>query len=65
VGDKIRGAIAILVGTFGLYQSYVLYQTYRRDWHMWLELIAGLILIVLGVWRVRRKPEDATAELLR
>lgn len=65
MGDKIRGAIAILVGSFALYQSYVLYQAYRRDWHLWLELTAGFILIVLGIWRIRRKPVDPTAELLR
>jgi ABC-type nickel/cobalt efflux system permease component RcnA len=65
MGDKVRGAIAILVGVFALYQSYMLYQAYRRDWHLWLELAAGLVLIVLGVWRIRRKPVDPTAELLK
>ena len=65
MGDKVRGAIAILVGVFALYQSYMLYQAYRRDWHLWLELAAGLVLMVLGVWRIRRKPVDPTAELLK
>jgi hypothetical protein len=63
--DKIRGTIAILVGVFALYQSYALYQAHRRDWHLWLELVAGVVLIVLGVWRVQRKPVDPTAELLK
>lgn len=65
MGDKVRGAIAIIVGAFALFQSYVLYRAYRRDWHMWLEVAAGLVLIVLGIWRIRRKPEDPTAELLK
>jgi uncharacterized membrane protein HdeD (DUF308 family) len=65
VSDKIRGAIAILVGVFALYQSFVLYQAQRRDWHLWLELAAGVVLILLGTWRIRRKPADPTAELLK
>lgn len=63
--DKIRGAIAILVGSFALYQSYMLYRAGRVDWHLWLEVIAGAVLIVIGIWRVRRKPFDPTAELLK
>ena len=59
MGDKIRGAIAILVGVFALCQSYVLYQAQRRDWRLWLEIVAGLVLIVLGVWRYRRSMADA------
>jgi uncharacterized membrane protein HdeD (DUF308 family) len=65
MGDKIRGTIAILVGVFAIYQSFVLYQTLRRDWHMWLELAAGVVLVLLGTWRIRRKPVDPTAELLK
>jgi ABC-type nickel/cobalt efflux system permease component RcnA len=65
MGDKIRGAIAILVGIFALYQSYVLYQAQRRDWHLWLELCAGAILILIGGWRMTRKPADPLAELLK
>ena len=65
MSDKIRGAIAILVGIFALYQSYVLYQAQRRDWQLWLELAAGVVLILLGTWRIRRKPVDPTAELLK
>jgi hypothetical protein len=63
--DKIRGAIAILVGVFALFQSYELYRARRLDWHLWVELVAGVILIVLGGWRIRRKEEDPTAELLK
>jgi uncharacterized membrane protein YfcA len=63
--DKIRGTIALLVGVFALYASYMLYRARRVDWHLWLELIAGTILIVIGVWRIRRKPFDPTAELLK
>ncbi len=65
MSDKIRGGIAILVGAFALYQWYRLYQTGLRDWHVWLEFAAGAILLVLGIWRVQRKPVDPTAELLK
>ena len=65
MSDKIRGSIAILVGVFALYQSYVLYQAQRRDWHLWITLAAGLFLLVIGIWRIRRKPVDPTAELLK
>ena len=63
--DKIRGVIAILVGVFALYQSYSLYKTGRQDWHLWLELVAGFVLLGLGIWRFQRKPKDPTAELLK
>jgi ABC-type nickel/cobalt efflux system permease component RcnA len=65
MGDKIRGTIAIVVGVFALWQSYVLYTAGRVDWHMWVEVAAGLVLIIIGIWRVRRKAEDAAAELLK
>jgi uncharacterized membrane protein HdeD (DUF308 family) len=65
MGDKIRGALAIFVGAFALCQSFMLYQAHRRDWHLWVELVAGIVMIVLGTWRVRRKPVDPTAELLK
>jgi uncharacterized membrane protein (UPF0136 family) len=65
MGDKVRGTIAIFVGVFALWQSYLLYQAQRRDWHLWLELIAGTVLILLGVWRTMRKPVDPTVELLK
>jgi ABC-type nickel/cobalt efflux system permease component RcnA len=63
--DKIRGTIAILVGAFALYQAYVLYQANRRDWHMWLEVAAGLLLLCIGAWRVQRKAVDPTDALLK
>jgi len=65
MSDKIRGAIAILVGVFALYQSYSLYRQHRLDWHLWLELAAGVVLIVLGIWRFRRAQADPTAELMK
>jgi len=65
MGDKIRGTIAILVGLFALYESYALYRAGRVDWHLWLELIAGLILVMIGIWRVRRRPFDPNSELLK
>jgi uncharacterized membrane protein HdeD (DUF308 family) len=65
MGDKIRGTIAILVGVFAIFQSCVLYQAQRRDWHLWVELAAGMVLILLGTWRIRRKSADPTADLLK
>jgi uncharacterized membrane protein YfcA len=65
MGDKIRGAIAILVGVFALFQSYSLYRQHRLDWHLWLELAAGAVLIVLGTLRIRRTQTDPTAELMK
>ena len=65
MSDKIRGTIAILVGVFALYQSYVLYEAQRRDWHLWIEVAAGSVLIAIGVWRVMRKPDDPAAGVLK
>ena len=65
MSDKIRGFIAILVGVFALYQSYSLYRAHRVDWHLWLELAAGVVLIALGLWRIRRSQADPTAELMK
>jgi ABC-type nickel/cobalt efflux system permease component RcnA len=65
MSDKIRGTIAILVGAFALFQSYFLYRRNQLDWHLWVEVIAGLLLIVIGIWRVLRKPFDPTSELLK
>jgi len=65
MSDKIRGTIAVLVGLFAMYQSYNLYRSGRQDWHFWLEVIAGSLLIVIGVWRLMRKPFDPSSELLK
>jgi ABC-type nickel/cobalt efflux system permease component RcnA len=65
MSDKIRGVIAILVGAFALYQGYDMYTKQHVDSKMWLEVVAGLVLLGLGVWRFQRKPKDPTAELLK
>jgi len=65
MSDRVRGAIAIIVGGFALWQSYMLYQAHRVDWRLWVELVAGLLLILIGIWRASRKAEDPTAELLK
>jgi hypothetical protein len=65
MSDRIRGSIAILVGVFALFQGYQLFQRGLRDWHLWLEVVAGVVLIALGIWRIRRKPVDPLAELLK
>jgi hypothetical protein len=56
MSDKIRGTIAIVVGLFALFQGTELYRAGQRDWHLWVELVAGVGLILLGVWRIKRKP---------
>jgi ABC-type nickel/cobalt efflux system permease component RcnA len=63
--DKIRGVIAILVGVFALYQGYQMYGKPGVESKMWLEVVAGLVLLGLGIWRFQRKPKDPTAELLK
>jgi len=65
MGDKIRGTVAILVGVFALVQGYMLYKAGRTDWHLWVEIVAGTLLIVIGIWRVRRHPDDPASELLK
>ena len=65
MGDKIRGAFAILVGAFGLFRSYQLWHAGVRGWSPWLLLLAGVVLLWIGIWRIRRKPVDPAAELLR
>ena len=65
MSDKIRGTIAILVGVFALFQSYQFFERGIKDWHLWLEVVAGVVLIALGVWRLRHRPVDPTAELLK
>jgi hypothetical protein len=65
MGDKIRGTVAILVGVFALVQGYMLYKAGRTDWHLWVEIVAGSLLIVIGIWRVRRHPDDPASELLK
>ena len=65
MGDKIRGVVAMLVGVFALVQGYMLYRAGRTDWHLWLEVIAGTLLIVIGIWRFQRRPDDPSRELLK
>ncbi len=65
MSDKIRGIIAILVGAFALYQGFALYRGGKIDWHLWLEVVAGVLLIVIGVWRMMRKPFDPTNDLMK
>jgi hypothetical protein len=65
MGDKIRGTIAILVGAFGLFRSYQLFHLGFRGWTPWLMLAAGVILILLGGFRLRRRPADPVVELMK
>ena len=65
MGDKIRGTIAILVGAFGLFRSYQLFHLGARGWTPWLLILAGVVLLVMGFSRLRRKPRDPATELLK
>jgi len=65
MSDKVRGTIAIVVGIFAFFQGAQLYRAGQRDWHLWLELTAGVLLILLGAWRVQRKNADPAQERLQ
>ena len=65
MSDKIRGTIAVLVGVFALVQGFILYSAGRVDWHLWTEVVAGILLILVGVWRIKRTPYDPTSELIK
>jgi hypothetical protein len=64
MGDKIRGAIAIIFGLLGIFEGYILYQEGHRDWRL-LVAAVGALMVAFGIWRVRRKPPVPTAELLK
>ena len=65
MSDKVRGTIAIAVGVFALIQGYTLYRHAQVDWRLWVEVLAGLLLIVIGIWRILRKPYDPMSDLLK
>jgi hypothetical protein len=65
MGDKIRGTIAILVGAFGLFRSYQIFEDGIRGWTPWLMLAAGMILILQGGLRLRHRPADPVIELMK
>ena len=65
MGDKIRGTIAILVGGFAMIHGFLRIHAGDWSWQPWLEVIAGLILLAIGIWRIRRKHFDPTSELLK
>ena len=58
MGDKIWGTVSILVGAFGLFRSYQLFEYGPRGWTPWLLILAGLVLIVMGIRRFRRRPAE-------
>jgi hypothetical protein len=63
MGKKIWGAISALMGAFGLFRSYQLFHQGASEGKPWLLLLAGLVLIAMGVLQIRRKPTDPAAEL--
>jgi type IV secretory pathway VirB2 component (pilin) len=65
MGDKIRGSIALLVGLFAIVQGGLRMYAGDMRWQIVLEVVAGLVLTALGIWRIRRKPDEPTEELLK
>ena len=65
MGDKVRGTIAILAGVFALVRGAMGFMHGEGPWKTWGLLVAGLVVIGLGVWRFRRRPDDPAEELLR
>jgi len=65
MNDKVRGTIAVFVGLFALWQSYVYYQKSGVTGRFWIDVVAGVALIGIGLWRILRKPVDLSAELLK
>ena len=65
MNDKMRGILAILVGIFALYESWHLHQTRPGHWQVWFELVLGIVVIGLGIWRLRRNPKSKLDELLK
>jgi uncharacterized membrane protein len=64
MAGRIRNFFAIFAGSLGLLQSYLLYKGHRRDWHLWGELAASVLLLGMGLWRLLHKAADPTAALL-
>ena len=65
MSDTIRGVLAIVVGIFGIGRSYQLWHAGIRGWNPPLLVLAGLVLISLGGWRLRRrKPLGSASDLL-
>jgi len=58
MGDKIWGTVSILVGAFGLFRSYQLLEHGTGGWTPRLLILAGLVLIVMGIRRFRRRPAE-------
>ena len=65
MGDKVRGTIAILAGVFAIVRGSMGFHAGEGPWKTWGLLVAGAVVMALGVWRIRRKPEDPAAQLLK
>jgi len=59
MSDKIQGTIALLVGIFAIGQGYWRHHLGIFGWQPWGEVAAGVILILLSIWWLRRKPSDS------
>jgi len=64
MGDKIRGTIAVIFGVLGVLEGFVLYHEGYRGARLGVAAL-GVVVIAFGIWRIRRKPVDPTAELLK
>jgi len=65
MSDKFWGTMSMLVGAFGIFRSYQLFQHGIQGWTPWLLILAGVVLFLMGLWRFRRKPADPAAELMK
>ena len=62
---KLRAVFAILVGIFGLIRAFQLWHAGAHGWPPRLLLLAGLVLLGMGLFRLLRKPADPASEWLK
>jgi type IV secretory pathway VirB2 component (pilin) len=65
MGAKIGGALSILVGIAAIVLGGLRYHAGHTSWKTIVEIVAGLLLILLGTLRIRRTHVDPTAELMK
>lgn len=65
MGAKIGGALSILVGIAAIVLGSLRYHAGHTSWKTVVEIVAGLLLVLLGALRIRRTQADPTAELMK
>ncbi len=63
--EKVSGTLSILVGVFAVVLGGWRYHAGHTSWKTIVEIVAGVILILLGTWQIRRTQADPTAELMK